>query len=186
MLKKGVRILAIASGPIQTSRKSTILVGVVFRDGTIEGVLSESIAVNGADATEKIVRMVLRSRFREQIKIVASNGIAIAGLNVLDLGLMERRLRVHTVVLTRKKPHEGELLMALRRFGEAGGKNVESRIEEVKTANLRGFSRIGGFYLQSGLDKNDLKAIYGQAFESLRIAHLIAKGVSYGESKGRI
>ena len=46
MLKEGARYIAITSGPIVNEAKKSILVGVIFRSGYIEGLLSTEIGVD--------------------------------------------------------------------------------------------------------------------------------------------
>lgn len=49
-MKGGVRMLALASGPIYgRKRRRTLVVGVVGRAGTVEGVLSGRVTIDGDD-----------------------------------------------------------------------------------------------------------------------------------------
>lgn len=184
-MKAGIRFVAIASGPIN-GRGRALIVGVVGRDGVIEGVLSESIEVDGEDSAERIIRMVGRSRFREQIRLVALNGIALAGLNVVNVPRLEKDLKVKTVVLTRGRPRPRLLLRALNGFSRISGKGVKERIGLVREQAKIKPARVGGFHLQSTIEKGEIGRVAGSAYEMLRIAHLIARGVETGESKGRI
>ena len=153
--------------------------------GTIEGVLSDRIIVDGNDATSKIIKMVRKSRFGDQIKLIAINGIALAGLNVVDVKTVERRTGIPVIVLTRKKPDFEALEKALRNSG-ADRDSINSKIAVVKALNSeRPFKKAAGFYLQAD-EKIDNDSIAETAFELLRLAHMIANGVSTGVSKGRI
>ena len=185
-MKEGARILAVASGPIyERKKKTTLLVGIIGRMGTIEGVLSDRIIVDGNDATSKIMKMARKSRFGDQIKLIAINGIALAGLNVVDVKTVERRTGIPAVVLTRKKPDFKALEKALMNSGECRD-SINSKIAIVKALNSeRPFKRAHGFHIQSD-EKIDHDKIVATAFELLRLAHMIANGVSTGISKGRI
>ena len=185
-MKEGVRILAVASGPIyERKKRTTLLVGIIGRIGTIEGVLSDRIIVDGNDASSKIIKMARKSRFGDQIKLIAINGIALAGLNVVDVKNVEHRTGIPVVVLTRKKPDFKALEKALMNSRE-GRDLINSKIAVVKALNSeRPFKRAHSFYIQSD-EKIDHGKVVETAFELLRLAHMIANGVSTGISKGRI
>ena len=184
-MKAGIRFVAIASGPIN-GRERALIVGVVGRDGVIEGVLSSSMEVDGDDSTARIIRMVRTSRFSEQIRLVALNGIALAGLNVVNVPQLEKALKVKAVVLTRGRPRPRLLVRALNEFSKVSGKDVGGRIslvkEQAKTESVIAY----GFHLQSSIDGSEIKKLAKPIYETLRVAHLIARGVVTGESRGRI
>lgn len=191
-MKSGIRIAAAASGPIK-GRKSTLLVIVVYREGIVEGVLSDKIGVDSSDSSKKIISRIRRSRFKDQVKVLALNGIALAGLNVVDVHSVSKALGVEFIILTRKKPHKDLLIKAVERSkGESkeGTKAAIAAKRDIGLINSVGMlqiKKVNGFYAQSSLDlgKSD-SGLVRSAFEALRIAHLIANGVETGESKGRI
>ncbi|MCL4371901.1 DUF99 family protein [Candidatus Marsarchaeota archaeon] len=186
-MKEGVRFLAVASGPIyERKKKETLLVGVIGRMGVIEGILSDRVDIDGNNAAQKIAKMARKSRFCDQIKAVAINGIAIAGLNVVDVKTLERRLGVPVVIITRKKPDFKALEKAIMNPKDKDADSARGKVEIVKMLNLeRPFRKAGGFYVQADNRINYGKGV-ATAFELLRIAHMIANGVSTGISKGRI
>jgi hypothetical protein len=184
-MKSGVRILAVASGPIAKGR-STLMVGVIGRDGTVEAVLSRKVAVDGTDSTDKITDMIRRTRFGEQVRIITANGIAIAGLNVIDVRELERLTGKKVLILTRKRPHPGQLVDALVKNGKREGVDAGKQVAIVRDYAKNAPKKRFGFYLHTTLGDADAKRFAKGAFEMLRLAHLIARGVSTGESKGRI
>ncbi len=184
-MKKGVRYIAIASGPIE-KRKNTLIVGVIFRDNYIEGLLSTGINVDGTDSTKQIIKMVKSSRFKDQIRILLFNGIALAGLNVIDPWLLEKSLGIKVLLLNRRKQNAAELIKALGEFSRISRRNVKKRTGIVKRYSLIKPLKIKGLFFQSGLDEPYTRDFADRAFEALRIAHIIVRGVSTGESKGRI
>ncbi|EQD37982.1 protein containing DUF99 [mine drainage metagenome] len=183
-MKSGIRIAAAASGPIK-GRESTLLVLVVYREGLIEGVLSSRIGVDSFDSTDRIISRLKASRFFDQIKVIALNGVALAGLNVVDVNRI-KKLGKEYIIITRKKPHKELLIEALER--SVKNKREASRkagiIEGVGKTQIR---KLAGFYVQGSmkLSKGDTKLV-SASFEALRVAHIIANGVETGESKGRI
>lgn len=186
-MKPGVRIAAVASAPIgggAGKRRRVLVACVIARDSLIEGVLSCSVQVDGTDATTRITSMIRKSRFREQVRLLALNGVAIAGLNVVDAGRIARSLGVEFAIVTRKRPRKSLLIRALRRLSYETGMPVESRIALVdEIAKVRRV-RLNRMFVQASTVMD--KELSGYAFSALRVAHLVASGISKGESKGRI
>jgi uncharacterized protein len=184
-LKSGARYIAIASGPIK-DRKKTILVGIILRNNYIEGVLSTRIAVDGTDSTDKIIKMIKGSRFKDQARILVFNGIALAGLNVINLKMLEKKLDVRIILINRRRQDAPQLIKAMNTFASMSRKNVEDRIDIVREYSRVNPIKINGLFVQSEMEQHHLKNFTDRAFEAIRIAHIIASGVSTGESKGRI
>ncbi|MEM3227400.1 MAG: DUF99 family protein [Candidatus Micrarchaeaceae archaeon] len=183
--KRGVRILAVASGPIE-GRKRTIAVGVVKNGVAIEGILSCMVEVDGNDSAKNIIGMVESSKFRSLIKVIVLDGAALAGLNIVNLNELRGRLGVHVMLITRHKPRSKALRRAIVRFGKNGGKGVEGKLAAYKSLEaLVGFEG-KAFYAMSDIKGKIAQEIAGYAFEALRLAHMIARGVATGESRGRI
>ena len=181
-------MLALASGPIYgRKRRRTLVVGVVGRAGTVEGVLSGRVTIDGDDSSATAISMFRKSRFREQIRAIALNGIAIAGLNVVDVKRIEKATHVPVLVLTRSRPNVGEFMRALSIYQRTGVNDSERKRALIENTNReRRFVKVSGFYVQSGLKAAELKGVVPVAFELLRLAHMIAKGVSTGVSGGRV
>lgn len=184
MMKAGIRYIAIASGPI--GKKKSLIVGVIFRDNYIEGLLSSSVNVDGTDSTRQIIRMIKRSRFKEQIRILLFNGIAIAGLNIINPKLLEKELNYKVVLLNRHKQNAKELINALREFSRIRKIDVKKRIDIVDKYSKVKSIKVHDLFMQSELEDAYIRAFTERAFEALRIAHIIARGVSTGESKGSL
>jgi uncharacterized protein len=183
-MKEGVRIMAVSCAPLD--REKTRVVGVISRKGYIEGILSAYVTVDGTDSAVVIAKMLKNSRFWDQVRLIAVNGIGVAGLNILDVEGVERATHTKVLSITRGKPHPAELINALKTYSKLGGADVSNRVKLVeKMKDLNEF-RLEGLYSQTSLDRADAKRFARDAFELLRVAHLIASGVSKGESKGRI
>ena len=183
-MKTGVRILALACAPLK--KRDTLLVGIIAKDNIIEGIVSSKVQVNGTDATKRIIALINKTRFGEQVRLVAVNGIGIAGLNVLDVGELRKRTKTELISVTRGKPHPEELVTALRSFSKRSGEKVGERIELVSGVRKLNEFRLKGFYLQTSLEKADAARFVERSFHFLRMAHIIASGVTSGESRGRI
>jgi uncharacterized protein len=184
-LKNGVRYIAIASGPIEKGTNA-LIVGVIFRDNYIEGVLSTKIKIDGTDSTERIIKMIKNSRFKDQIRILLFNGIALAGLNILDIRNLEKELGSKVVLLNKRKQNAAELIKALNEFSQLKKSDVKERINFVKESKNLNSVKVDNLFLQSKLEKPYLRNFAKNAFEALRIAHIFARGVATGESKGHL
>lgn len=198
-MKNGIRIIAITSGPFirqniikpKTDKKhadkknKVLIIGVIGRKNTIEGILSKYIDINGNDAADKIIRMIRHSRFFNQIKLIALNGIAIAGLNIVDIYKIKKQLGIDAMVITRDKPRPGKLINALKKFGKGNKEDIKNQINIIKKYEKENIYH-EKFYIQTLLDLGDIKNIIASSTELLRLSHLIARGVQTGESKGRL
>ncbi len=183
-VKPGARVLAVACGPLDKRR--TILVGIVGRSNTtIEGVLSSKVTVDGTDATSSMITMLLRSRFKDQVRVVALNGIAVAGLNVVDVDKLEAGLGVKVLIMAKSRPRTPKLALALKAFSKKSGADVSGRLAILKNAHGNTVFN-DGMYVQSRCVAGEIAAVLGSSRELLRIAHIIASGLSSGESSGRM
>ena len=184
LYKKGMRILAVEDGPLDKSGRGVLVVGIMGRVGTIEGIISFRIEADGNDATEKLAKAIKKSRFREQIRLIAFNGITLAGLNFLDVPAFYKTFRLPIIAITRKKPHPELLKKAIVKSGIEPEKKIRLLNSILGSVTVK---KVGGFYVQGvGLEEGNLKGILENSFEMLRLAHLIARGVETGESKGRL
>lgn len=183
-MKKGIRILSIDDSPFKKEDIKDLVVGIVSRGELVEGVISFYVDVDGIDATEKIIKKVKGSRFFRQIKLIALNGITLAGLNIVDITKLNSELKIPVIALTRKKPSKKKLELAIKK----AGKNVEEKILSVeKIDTISKSARIGPFYVQYiGLNKKELVEFLDSVYSMLRLAHLIGSGVVKGESSGRM
>lgn len=184
-MKSGIRILAIDDSRFNPADKKVLVVGIVKRLQTVEGVLSCKVEANGSDATKNITRMIANSRFLEQIRIVAINGTTVAGTNVVDITKIYSRFKIPIMAITRRKPHPKmlkESILSIKKEGYAHKAETLDRISKI--AKLE---RLGGFYVQHiGIENETASRYIENASSSLRLAHMIASGVARGESKGRL
>ncbi len=161
------------------------IVGCVTAGTYVEGFMIDRIEVDGMDVTEKIVGLVESSRFKIQIKCIFLYGITFAGFNVADVEEINRRTGIPVVVVMRRMPRFEDIERALKNL-----KDWERRLEAIKKAG--DVKRVEGLYVQfKGCDASDVKEfirvsrLKGKIPEALRIAHLVASAIVYGESKRR-
>ena len=85
-LKGQTRVLGVDDGPYVRGSSRTLLVLTVYRlDRYIDGIMTAEVATDGDNSSEVIAEMLNRSRFKEQIRCIISDGACLAGFNVLDM-----------------------------------------------------------------------------------------------------
>ncbi|MAG21864.1 MAG: hypothetical protein CL943_00980 [Candidatus Diapherotrites archaeon] len=183
-MKNSISVLAIDDGSFKPkSRGKTVLIGVVFRiDGRIDGILKEDVGIDALDSTKQIIKMCNKSKFKDQIKYILLDGIAVAGFNVVDVETLFKKTGKPVINVFRKMPRLNLIEVALNNF-----KDKPKRLSLIKKAeDIYSFKNI--FFQCHGITPNKAKILlkktifYSGLPEPIRIAHLIASAVTTGES----
>jgi len=185
MLKPEVRIIAWDDCAFRFAQKRVLVLGTIFRGGSfLDGLLSVSVNKDGNDGTDKIASSILSSRHYDQLSYIMLDGITVAGFNVVDIRELNRKTRLPVIAVQRKKPDMKEFMKALQNLD-----SYKQRIAKVKNAGK--FYSCGDIIFQKyGLSIGESKELLkltctrSNIPEPLRVAHLIASGLS-GESRGR-
>jgi len=171
----------------RSHRGDVMIVGAVYAGTRPDGVLSGKVRRDGANATRVIVEIVRRSRFYPQLHAVLLQGIAFAGFNVVDLGALHHALGLPVTVVTRRRPDLAAVRRAL--LGHVRGGARKWRLIE----NAGPMEALAGLYVQrAGIDRAAAEsllqrlAVHSAMPEPLRLAHMIAGGVTTGESANRV
>lgn len=167
-------------------RGDVLLVGAVFSGHRLDGVLSGKVRRDGANSTQTVIHMLKGSRFAPQVHAVLLQGIAFAGFNVIDLYALHAALGIPAVAITRKRPDLDAIKRAL--LGKVPGGQRKWRLIQ----RLGAVEAAGGLFMQAvGVESGEAGAliqrlaINGKLPEPLRVAHLIAGGITLGESRHR-
>ncbi len=189
-MKPKSRFLGVDDGPFHFGDDEVPLVGVAIQAPSyIEGVLMAHAHVDGRDSTERILGMVRGSRYREGLRMVLLNGIAVGGFNVIDVDRLHRELEVPVVTVTRRAPDLDAIRGALRRkfddWEERWALIEGHRIEEVTTRHTPLHVTYVGATRHEVVEALALTTVRGAIPEPLRVAHLIAAASVKGESHGR-
>jgi endonuclease V-like protein UPF0215 family len=186
VIKPEIRVLGVDDGAfIPHVAGQVLVIGVVFRGGYwLDGVMHTKIAVDGFDATERISSMVVGSSHYKQLRVVMLNGITFAGFNVVDVKALNEATKLPVITVTREKPDLVEIHKALRNLprGEERWKVILSAGEPVEVSTRNAEAKV---YMQSvGVSREDAQKILrltstrSNVPEALRVAHLIASGIS--------
>jgi endonuclease V-like protein UPF0215 family len=186
VIKPEIRVLGVDDGAFIPHVKGQVpVVGVVFRGGYwLDGVMHTRIAVDGFDATEKISSMITGSPHFKQLRVIMLNGITFAGFNIVDVKGLNAATRLPVITVTREKPDFAGIHEALQHLSDSDARweailNAGEPVE-VSTRNAK-----AKIYIQTaGVSKEDAQKILrltstrSNIPEALRVAHLIASGIS--------
>ena len=186
VIKPEIRILGVDDGAFIPRMKSLVLVvGVVFRGGYwLDGIMHTRIKIDGFDATSKIASMIINSPHWKQLRVIMLNGITFAGFNVVDIKKLYSKTKLPVIAVTREKPDFAEIRKALTHLPKS-----EQRWKAILDADaffeVSTRSKSEKIYVQvCGILEEDARKILkltstrSNIPEALRVAHLIASGVS--------
>ena len=189
IIKQEIRILGVDDAPFKPHTHDPVMVvGTVFRAGIwLDGVLRTYIKCDGTDATEKITGMVNGSRHKDQLGVIMLDGITFGGFNVANIQQIFHDTGIPVIVIMRKYPNFDKIKKALKRFND-----WEKRWNNVVDAgNVHKVENNEPIYIQTyGIEVEDaegivkLSATRSAIPEPVRAAHIIAAGITTGESKG--
>ena len=206
-----MNVIGFDDGPFpREHRGDVLLVGVVCSGTRLDGVISGKIRRDGANATRVMIELVRASQFGEHVQAIMVQGIAVGGFNVVDIHGLSAALRIPVLVVTRRLPDMGAVKRALfidvpkARPRVAGAARKWRLIEDAGTMEVLGTSRrslrrptgLRGaapklWIQRAGLSLDEARSLvadttlHGNIPEPLRMAHLIAGGITTGKSRGR-
>lgn len=184
VIKTEIHVLGIDDGKFTPHTKGDVIViGVVFRGGcSIDGIMHTNVSIVGLDATEKLALMINSSPHRKQLRLVMLNGITFAGFNVVDLKKLNSETKLPVMALTHEKPDLDAIHRALKNLP-----NEEERwrtvleageINEVINKGIKIYVEIAGISLADAQKIIKITSTRSSLPEPLRVAHLIASGIS--------
>jgi uncharacterized protein len=186
VVKSEIRVLGIDDGQfVPRSKNPVLVVGVVFRGGYwLDGIMSTYVTNDGLDATQNICNMITTSSHYKQLRVVMLNGITFAGFNVVDIKALHAQTGLPIVVVTTKKPNMTEVQAALKNLP-----NSEERWNAILNAgqlySITTRSPKQKIYVETAGITNPtteevlkLTSTRSKIPEPLRVAHLIASGIS--------
>jgi endonuclease V-like protein UPF0215 family len=189
-LKSQVRVLGIDDSPFDFGDETTTVIGVVMRTPSyIEAVLRTAVEVDGEDAGERLAEMINSSRYKEQLKLVMLDGVALGGFNVVDIVKLHKEIGLPIVTVTREEPDFTAMQSALKEHFDDWEKRLaiikSGELHRIETRHKPIFVNIVGMELEDVKEILELSTVRGALPEALRLAHLIATGIVQGESHGR-
>ncbi|MFH1408649.1 MAG: DUF99 family protein [Nanoarchaeota archaeon] len=186
MAKHEIRVLGIDDAPFDKFRDSTTkVIGLIYRGGQFpDGVVSTTVSVDGTDSTSSLVDMINSCKFRDQLRAVLLKGIAVAGFNIIDISALSERTGIPVIVVMRSEPRIIEMVAALEKLGLTIQRDALQKAGEIhKTGKL--LFQCAGCFAEEAVKIIALTTAHGNLPEPLRVAHLVAGGITTGESRGR-
>ena len=186
-IKREIRILGVDDGSfIHGKGNRAEVIGVVFRGGHwMDGIMFTDIEVDGTDATDRIVEMIVNSPHMGQVRVIITDGLTVGGFNVVDIASLFERTVIPVIAIADKKPDLYEVKKALKNFSD-----WENRWNSILNAGemikIYTHKDLNPLYIQiAGISKKDAEEIIVKSAtrsripEPLRVAHLIASGITH-------
>lgn len=186
VIKPEIRVIGVDDGIFIPRMIGLVpVVGVVFRGGYwLDGVMHTKIRVDGYDATSKIASMIVNSPHYKQLRVIMLNGITFAGFNVVDIKRLNAKTKLPVIAVTREKPNLDEIHEALKNLpkSEARWRAIlnAGKISEVaiRDKSEKIYMQLSGVHEEDAQKILQLTATRSNTPEALRVAHLIASGIS--------
>ena len=180
-------VVGFDDGPFDRSRSGArvLLVGAVCARTRLDGVIAGEVRKDGTDATARVAALVRGSQFDGHVRAVLLNGIAFGGFNVVDVQALAETLARPVLVVARRAPRLALIRDALARL--PGGAAKWRLIERAGPMEPLGgvFVQRAGLSPREALQLLAATTLHGNIPEPLRLAHLIAGGITTGKSRGR-
>ena len=188
-MKSGGRILGIDDAPHTFNEQTVAVVGTVVRPPCyLEAVMTSRCEIDGTDATAVICSMLERSHYREQIRAVLLDGIALGGFNVVDIQQLAEFAGVPVITVTRNEPDLASMEAALRKHHADWEKKLNMVLRaspmRIDLPEASSWISCAGCSRQEAEEIVRMAVVQGGVPEPVRMAHLIATALGRGESRG--
>ena len=133
--------------------------------------------------------MIQNTKHRQQLKIVMLDGITFGGFNIIDINELSESTKLPIITITRDKPNFPKIKLALQKnindWQERWDILKRGVLHKVETKNNPIYVICVNISIKDAKEIINLSTIRGVIPEPIRIAHLIASGVTRGESYGK-
>ena len=180
-------VVGFDDAPFERSHRGDVLVvGAVFAGNRLDGVISTKVRRDGANAAQRLIDCLTGSKYFNQLQAILLQGIAFAGFNVVDLQRLHEATGLPVLVVARYRPDLQAIRKALLEQVPGGARKwrlIEAAgpMETMAALYVQrcGITAENAARLLASLQQNS------QLPEPLRAAHMIAGGVTTGESRHR-
>jgi endonuclease V-like protein UPF0215 family len=181
-------VLGIDDGPFVVGASvDTPIVGVMTEGAhPVEAVAVTRFPIDGAAVTAFLAEWITGLRLHPALQAIVLGGVTIAGLAVIDLAALAAATALPVIAVSRRDPSGHRVAEALRAAG------LEDRVA-LLARTPSSFATTTGLHLACAGATPEaagalVAACLGKAAvpEPLRLAHLVARAVATGESRGRV
>lgn len=187
VVRRGIRVVGVDDGPVPPVRGAAVFVAapVVRADGQLDGLLSTRIRRDGWNASDRLIALLAGSRFLPQLHAVMLDGIALGGLNVVDIQRLSEALDRPVLTVVRHRPDLERFRRVVERLPRPAMR--WALVERAGSVHEAGpiFFQCAGTTPTRARALLEATTLHGNLPEPIRLAHLIAGGVVDGESRGR-
>ncbi len=182
---KKIRVIGFDDAPFQKGASSVSVGGVVCADTRFEGMVWGRAQRDGFDATFVLAEMLLTSKYHPQVHAVLLDGIAVGGLNIIDLPELAERVELPCIAVMRKMPDLAAMKAVIAALPSPARRLA--LLGRAGTIHQRPpfFFQVAGGSLEDATRVLDQATDTGHVPEALRLAHLIGSAIELGESRGR-
>ena len=178
-----MRIVGIEDGSfVPRISKKCLFVAVLMDKMRIADVYIRTITVDGMDVTDRTIEIL---RLCKPVDCLISGGITFAGFNILDPFRIFDELNIPVIIISRKRPDNRAVYNALvKHFKDWQTRwNIVKRLgEPITVYNWRDgvtlYVELVGIDKEQALEIIDSLTLWGKRPEPLRVANIIAKGLS--------
>lgn len=162
------------------------LIGTICSRTRLDGLVSGKVRRDGRNSTQEMIRLLEGSQFEAHVQAVLLQGIAVAGFNVVDAHALSEALGRPVLVVARRRPNLTKIRRTLLESVPGGARKWALIAQLGKMQPLRDV-----FVQRVGLSEVEARhllaatTLHGNLPEALRLAHIIAGGVTDGVSRGR-
>jgi len=185
-MKKEIRILGIDDAPFDKFKGGNVLVvGTIFRGGSwLDGLLSTKVRVDGNNATDRLIEMINKCKFKPQLQAIILDGIALGGFNVIDIEKLSKKTKIPVIVVIRRMPDFKKIKETLKKLKkERKYRLIEKAGKVYKVGQI--YIQINGISLEDAREVLRISCTRSFLPEPIRVAHMIGAGIVEGESKGK-
>jgi endonuclease V-like protein UPF0215 family len=180
-------VVGFDDAPFEHSYRGDVLVvGAVFAGNRLDGVISTKVRRDGVNAAQRLIDCTTGSKYFDQLQAILLQGIAFAGFNVVDLQWLHQATGLPVLVVVRSLPDFLAIRNALLQKVPGGARKW--RLIEA-AGPMEPMDAL--FVQRCGITPEDAATLLAslqlnsQLPEPLRVAHMIAGGVTTGESRHR-
>jgi endonuclease V-like protein UPF0215 family len=181
-------VLGIDDGPFVVGQSTEASIVGVMTEGPdlVEAVAVTRFPVDGDGATAFLATWITGLRFHPALQAIVLGGVTIAGLGVVDLVALAALTALPVIAVSRRDPRDHRVADALRAAGLTDRLEVIARTPAALVTPTGLHLACAGTTAENAADL--VAACRGKANvpEPLRLAHMIARAIATGESRGRV
>jgi hypothetical protein len=178
------RVLAVEGGGFDKYGKGKAKVAFLLTESTRPLKLRfRDVEVDGMDATEKLLEVIEVLGGREEIDLVMSSSVPVAGFNLLDAQQVLEKFAVPTVFFLREMPDSRAVEGALVKHFADNQKRIEvlkraGPMMEFVSDEAPVWLECIGLSFEDALAASEHLTVFGRVPEPLRIAKMAARAAT--------